>query len=176
MYNLFYMSLGVILLLSGRQLFSIFCAAAGFLAGFDFATYAYAGYSESFILTMGLIWAGVGMLMGILLPRFAAIVAGLAAGGVLAVHMLDIFAPNYSPDVILIVCAAGALIGGLFMVFAFDTAVILVSSLLGGLLIVSLIPVDPFVKLIILLLLTGLGWFIQGSFRVSHDSINKRYR
>ena len=160
---LFYIGLGALLLLAGRQLFWVFVGIVGFVAGFDFAQYAFAGQPEAFVLIAALCCAFISIILAVFFQELVVILAGAVAGGTIAVHWLSFFI-TYDPASPLnwAVFVFGAIVGGALMFWVFDIALVIVSCILGASLIVNFIPGDGMVKAMAEALLICLGVYVQG--------------
>lgn len=120
---------GVILLALGRQLFWLFVAVIGVVAGFDLAQgyFWQAPYWVS--LLIGAAGGVMGGLLAIFLQKVAIGVAGFAAGGAVTAHLMVVLGWRAIPLFVI----AGAILGAILLYLFFDWGLILLSSMAGAL-------------------------------------------
>lgn len=128
--------LGLAALLFGRQLFWLFVAAAGFFLGFNLATQYLAPQPVWLATLIGLAAGAFGALLAILAQRFAVGLAGFIAGGYLFVFLasylgLDVGTESF--DLLsLAIFIVGGIAGAALISIFFDSALILLSAVLGA--------------------------------------------
>ena len=149
---------GGLLLLFGRKLYWCVLAVAGFVAG------AWIGHEffppEPIWLLIGLaIFLGVvAAVLGIFLQRLALRAAGIITGGFLGYILADAFFIKPWP---LAGLALGCLFGFWLVLWLFDWALIVLSSLSGAALIVSRLPLELAPLFVAGLILALLGLAVQ---------------
>jgi hypothetical protein len=149
---------GALLLLLGRKLFWLFVAIAGFYFGIELGK-TLAADQPAWLLWAIAIGAGlIGAVLAIFLQRLGFALAGFYAGGYLALVAVQRFAPG-SFEV------AAFLIGGLIVAILaatlMDTAIVVVSSLLGAALIVSTLGLQPLWSALAYAALAAAGIVVQ---------------
>ena len=161
--NIVYCLVGIILLITGRRLFWLFVACAGFVAGFEYAS-TVAGFQSQWVLFSIAFAAGIaGALLAIFIQSVAIGVAGFLLGGYASIAMLNLlellsrqyFWPAY---------IVGGVVGLLLMVAIFDNALIFLSSIAGASLIVQSLSFSSPTKIIAFLVLALAGAAFQAQF------------
>ena len=130
--------LGVVLLISGRKLFWMFAAAAGFLAGLQFAPRFFNGP----LWTHYAIGAGVAVASAILavaLKKVSVLVAGFLMGGWVMVSLAEMVGYGQGPSYWAFFLVGG-MAAAIFIGMLLNYALIWLSSLAGAALIVPLFP------------------------------------
>jgi Domain of unknown function (DUF4203) len=151
---------GLALVLFGRKLFWLFVGVVGFLAGMRFGAQLVTGQSEIVILAIAI---GVGLLaalLAIVLQRVAVALAGGLAGGMLAMQlavMLGVKADSAG----WIFFVIGAVLAAILVSAVFDWALIILSALIGASIVSNVLPVDPAVRLIGVIILFVVGVIVQ---------------
>lgn len=153
--------LGVSLLISGRKLFWLFVAAAGFIAGWQIAARAIGG-PEWVGIAIGVFFAIGAALLAVFLKTIAIGVAGFLMGGSVLTSVASLFALD-----------GGMLYWGLFLVggiggvilisMFFDLALIWLSSLAGAYLVMGLIPLDGVWRILAFVAILFAGVIYQSS-------------
>ena len=127
-------AVGAVLLLFGRKLFWLFCAALGFLIGTTLAPMIAPGASETVILAAGVAMGLLGAFLGSTVRSIGTSIAGFA-GGALAIQQVMTYlnlnagsagVPNW------VVLLVGGVIGILVLSAVFDWAVIILAALTGA--------------------------------------------
>ena len=152
--------LGGALLLVGRKLFWLFVGAAGFVAGLQLATQFWQG-PEILAIVIGLVVGVIFALLAIFLQGVAIGVAGFLAGGYILTVLAGMLGLNQGAFS-WIVYVIGGIIGVLLVVFLFDWALILLSSLAGASLISQALLLPAGLAGMIFLALVIVGVVIQG--------------
>ena len=130
---------GALLLLAGRKLFWLFIAVTGFFVGVEVARDLFANQPEwvTWVFAVG---AGViGAVLAMLFERVAFALAGLYAGGYLAMLLVDqlgLALPELG------VFLAGGILGAVLATLVMDWAIIILSSLVGAGMIVAALGLE----------------------------------
>jgi hypothetical protein len=152
---------GALLLLLGRKLFWLFVAVAGFYFGIELAKTLAADQPAWLVWTIAIGAGLIGAVLAMFLQRLGFALAGFYAGGYLALVAVQRFAPG-SFEV------AAFLIGGLIVAILaatlMDTAIVVVSSLLGAALIVSTLGLPPLWSALAYAALAAAGVVVQSRF------------
>ncbi len=166
--NIVYCLVGIILLTTGRRLFWLFVACAGFVAGFEYAS-AVAGFQSQWVLFSIAFATGLaGALLAILIQSVAIGVAGFLLGGYSSVaflNLLELLNPQYFWPAYIV----GGVVGLLLMVGIFDYALIFLSSIAGASLIVHSISLSSPAKIIAFLVLALAGAAFQAQIHPGKD-------
>lgn len=164
---------GIILLLAGRKFFWVFVGIVGFVMGMEYAAPFFQEPAPWLGLLMSLAIGIVGAVVAIFAQWAVITMAGFAGGGYLLVLIARYF--SAAPEVFWGVFFTGGLIGAVVMIFAFDFALIFLSSFLGAALIVTslgigggLIPAAAF------FILSVTGICVQSMLLSSEDKTEKK--
>ena len=131
---------GALLLLAGRKLFWLFIAVTGFFVGAEVARSLFVNQPE-WVIWVFAVGAGViGAVLAMLFERVAFALAGLYAGGFLAMTLVDQLGLSL-PD--LGVFLAGGILGAVIATLVMDWAIIILSSLVGAGMIVAAVDLEP---------------------------------
>jgi hypothetical protein len=126
--------LGIVLLLLGRKLFWLFIAIAGFYVGFEVAR-AFLADQPQWLVWLAAAAAGlIGAILAMVFQRVAFGLAGLYAGGYLALLAAERFMPGLAGPGAFVV---GAVAGAIAAVLIMDWAIIALSCMFGAALVVS---------------------------------------
>jgi hypothetical protein len=132
------LAVGVVLLLYGRRAFWLFVASAGFLAGALAVAEVMPGRSDAAALALA-IGAGVlGALLALFVQRLAVGVGGFLAGALLGQSLAPLVPgdwPGWLPMI------AIGLLGAILLLVLFDSALMVLSTLLGAAVIAQATPV-----------------------------------
>ena len=151
--------IGGIMLLSGRRLFWLFVALAGFALGYVLGPRL---FGDLLALPEWLLAVGFGLLAAVLavvLQRAAVGLAGFLLGSTLGITLLNAFTAGDSGEALFwLAFVVGGVLGALLVATLFDVALIALSSLTGAsLLVQALEPAQPArILLFAVLLLVGL--------------------
>lgn len=157
--------IGIVILLFGRKLFWLCVAGVGFLAGLELAPHLVTEPSPFLQLVIAIVLGLVGALLAFVLQKIAVAVVGFLAGGKLAGAIAAAFFVHYS-NYSTIIFVMGGIIGAILLLFLFDWALIVVSSLIGAHLIQNAIVLPPSGSTIVFLALAVIGIVVQAaSFR-----------
>jgi hypothetical protein len=140
MFPIIDLAAGALLLLLGRKLFWLFVAVAGFYFGIELGK-TLASEQPAWLLWTIAIGAGlIGAVLAIFLQRLGFALAGFYAGGYLALVAVQRFAPGSFEVAAFVICGV---IVAILAATLMDTAIVVVSSLLGAALIVSTLGLQP---------------------------------
>jgi hypothetical protein len=166
-----YLVVGIIFLTSGRRLFWLFAACAGFILGFEYGGNLTGIQDQWIILIIAVCTGLVGALIAIFLQGIAVGVAGFLIGGFAAINLLELTG-YFSEQYFLPIFIVGGIIGLILMLGLFDYALIFLSSIAGALVIVHTIDLTHPVKMVVFLLLAMAGAVFQ--VRVPSRSFRQR--
>lgn len=151
---------GSILLVLGRKLFWLFVGCMGFVLGFTYAERFLGPQPYFIVLFAGIVLGILGALCAVFLQSLAVGIAGFMAGGYLTLALLE--AVGFQQTQLLwAACLAGGVIGTVLLVFVFDYALIVLSSVIGASLVIRSIPLDPQIVLWVFAGLVVLGCAVQ---------------
>jgi len=159
MMNVWGVLLGAVSLLAGRKFFWLFVGIVGFATGMEFTVLF---FEDMALLWRVLVALGVGLfgyLTAVATKKVAILLVGFFGGGYLAFSTLPRFIQVSEPSSFLFVI--GGVIGAIVMAFAFDLALVLLSSLFGAALIIASLGGDPSVRIVVFSSLAVAGIFIQ---------------
>ena len=152
---------GAAILLLGRKLFWLFVAAIGFALGAEIAQRIIHQPAPLTTLVIAVVLGLIGMLLAILVQKFAIAASGFLAGGWLALGLYTFFA-GHIPNVA-IVFLVGGILGAILLLALFDWVLILFSSLAGARFIAITIVLPQMGRIILFLLLVVIGIAVQSS-------------
>ncbi len=127
---------GALLLVVGRRIYWFFVAAVGFFSGYVLGDQLFPELPDPWLLLASLVVGLLGALIARFLQRLAVMLAGGAVGGLIAFRL----APEvglHTPAGMVVACVTGALLIAVFVTVLFDPALIIMSSLAGGVMIVQ---------------------------------------
>jgi len=151
--------LGLILLFLGRRLFWAFVAIAGFLVAMQYADAAFADQTEVVRILLAIGAGALGAILAVVLNRFGFAIAGLYAGGYLALSIANSVGSNGN---LFVWFAIGGAIGAITAALLMDWAIIALSALVGAGAIVGVAGLTPLVSSILLVVLVLAGMLVQG--------------
>jgi len=102
----------------------------------------------------------LGAIIAILFQKAAIVIAGFAAGGYIALNLLDQVA-GLPAQMVWLPYVIGGIIGAVILFFVFDWALIFLSTLTGATLIVQMVTFDPWLEITIFLTLLIAGIAFQ---------------
>ena len=153
--------LGTALLIWGRQLFWLFVAAAGFMAGLQIAAQAIGGPAWVGI-AVGIFFAIGAALLAVFLKTVAIGVAGFLMGGAVLTNLASLFGADYGLLYWGLFVVGG--IGGVILIsMFFDLAVIWLSSLAGAYLLMSAFSLEGMLRIFVFVGILFIGVIIQTS-------------
>lgn len=126
--------LGIPLLIWGRKLFWLFVGTVGFLSGFWLAQTFLVVQVEWISLALGGILGLFGILIAVMVQKFAVTITGFLAGVYLMINLMQTFELNLGPW-LWFAYLAGGMVGTMLVLWLFDWALILLSTLVGAALI-----------------------------------------
>ena len=151
--------LGAGLLLAGRKLFWLFVAAVGFLAGAQLALRSWDG-SEWTALVVGLVLGLIFAVLALFFKSLAIGVAGFIGGGTALLSLAGVVGMD-SGILAWVAFLVGGVLGIVLLTWLVDWALILLSSIGGGLIIVRSLGMPDMVGFIALIVLSIVGIAIQ---------------
>jgi hypothetical protein len=150
---------GGTLLLSGRKLFWLFVGAIGFLIGLEVAA-RLAIRPEILHVVAALAVGGVFAMAGIFLESVAIGMAGFLGGG-MAVMRLAALLGFERASVSVPALILGGILGVILIVWLFDWALIVISSLSGASMIAGAVVLSPGIRIVVYSALVILGFLLQ---------------
>lgn len=154
--------IGAIVLLFGRRLFWLCVAAVGFAAGFEIAPHFVHEPTAMLTLTLGLVFGFIGALLALFLQKVAIAIAGFLAGGKFATAIAAAFFVG-STGYFGVIFLAGGIVGALLLLLLFDSALIVISSIVGAYLIGHTIVLPPAGSTILFIGLAAIGIAVQAA-------------
>jgi hypothetical protein len=154
--------IGLVILFFGRRLFWLCVAAIGFAAGVELAAYLVHEPSPLLQLTLAILLGLIGALLALFLQKLAIAVAGILAGGRLAVGLAASFI-LHSAEHYWLIFFIGGILGALLLLLLFDWALIFVSALIGAHLITSAIALPATGRLLVFIVLVLCGVLVQAA-------------
>lgn len=157
---------GLGLLTLGRKLFWLFVALVGFEFGFFIAERFFQRPANDLIaLGIGVLFGIVAALIAVFLQQLAIYVGGFLAGGGILVRLfeaLGVGGPRPENLLLILVFVIGGIIGAIVMIYLFDWALIVLSSLAGAGLLAGIATANglPY-GLIIFIVLFIIGVIVQ---------------
>jgi hypothetical protein len=152
--------IGIALLLLGRKLFWLFVAVAGFVLGLVIAPLFLSGQPDWVVLLVAIGVGILGALLAVVVQEIAIAVAGFIFGGYGLLSLLEII--NLNPgEWGWIVFITGGIIGAVLVLYLFDPALIVLSSLVGANLISLALNLDPPIDLVVFVVLCIIGIVFQ---------------
>ncbi|MCU0897582.1 MAG: DUF4203 domain-containing protein [Burkholderiales bacterium] len=149
---------GALLLVVGRKLFWLFVAIAGFYFGIEIAK-TLAAEQPAWLVWALAIGAGVvGAVLAIFMQRLGFALAGFYAGGYLALVAVQRFAPGSFEVAAFVI---GGVIAAILAAALMDWAIVVVSSLVGAALIVSVLGLQPLWSSLAYVALVVVGVVVQ---------------
>ena len=127
---------GLVLLLSGRRLYWMLVAAAGFVTGLAVAPLIMPGQPEWVVLVTAILLAVAGTVLAVVAQKHVIAVIGFLAGGAVGLLLLRVF--DIRGEALgWIAYLAGGVVGLVLVLGLFEWGLILLSSLAGSILIVD---------------------------------------
>jgi len=132
----------------------------GFLAGMEWGSLVLGKQPETIALLFAVVIGLVGALLAIVIQRVAVAVAGGIVGGLFTTELA--LAAGFSGQTNhLVAFLIGAIVAAILVSLLFDWALMILSSLAGGSLIVQALPFAQKLELIIILMLCIVGIVFQ---------------
>ena len=151
--------LGLMLLFFGRSLYWAFVAVAGFFVGWELAAQFLAEQADWIRILVALGAGVIGAILGMLVQRIAFAIAGLFAGGYLALVLAREAGLPGEPMIWFVI---GAILGAIVAVLVMDWAIIVLSSMAGASAVVDPFDWEPTVTALAFVGLAALGIIVQG--------------
>ena len=164
---------GLLLVLFGRRLFWIFVGAVGFFAGLRYGGIVFSDLGEGTLILLSLALGVVGALLAIVLQRVAVMLAGGVAGGILAVRLAPLIGLHTEAGQWMAFVVVAALVAVVLSVI-FDPALIVLSALMGAYMMAEAMNVAPSVEFVALVILFGVGLFVQTKTGPALDRLRRR--
>lgn len=151
--------LGIGLLFSGRKLFWLFVGAAGFMTGVSLVTNG-GNTSEPFAIIVGIVVGLIFAALAMFFKSLAIALAGFIGGGALALTLAGWFGVDGTlPSLVFYI--VGGVLGIIVVGQLFDWAVIILSSFIGGGMVVDSIGLDGTIALLATIVLIVVGISVQ---------------
>lgn len=167
---------GAVLALLGRKLFWLFVGGLGFMAGYSY-TEAFIGQQPEYIVVLiGIVAGVVGALLAVFLQGLAVGLAGFVAGGFITLEILRV--TQFDPGQFTwLICFGGGILGTALLVFIFDWALIILSTVIGGSMVVKSLPLDPQFEMWSFLAIVVVGCAVQAKLMdMGPEGENRRRR
>jgi hypothetical protein len=162
--------IGAILLTLGRRFFWLFVGCIGFALGVHYAPQLWEVTSHGLLFVLAVITGIVGAVLALVFQKFAIGLAGFAAGGYIAINLINIVGLRLGPFIWL-PHIIGGIIGTLLLFLIFDWALILVSSFAGASLIIQTVNLNPRIEVWLFFALFVGGILIQTTFFLKRPSV-----
>lgn len=155
--TLYYLLVGIVLLVFGKRLFWLFSGLVGFLVGFNLAEKLVPNLPPTTLIIIALVAGVVMAVFSILVQKLAIAVVGFLAGAFLVYQLLPVLS-IYPGNLIWLIVILGGILGVFLATTMFDWALIIISSAIGASVIANHLAVPrPFpVVITIALLLFGI--------------------
>ena len=154
-----YIVAGIVLLISGRQMFWLLVAGLGVITGLTLVEPLLGGAEPIVVLAIALCAGVFGALLAIFVQKLAVGIAGFLAGGYLAVLMAPYFGIHGSWELLVWLC--GGIFGAILMAIFFEYALVALSALAGAAIIIQYSGLAPDIQIIATLVLAMIGITIQ---------------
>ncbi len=153
---------GAALLLFGRRLFWLFMGSIGFILTLNLASRFFQGQPTLLVLMVAI---GVGIIGAILVVFVEQIMIGLAGflvGGYLLTLLLTNLHFNFG-ELAWLPFIIGGIIGAALVALLFEWAIIFLSTLLGGVMIIQVIHLNQLTEMALFILMVGAGIAFQAT-------------
>jgi hypothetical protein len=151
---------GIILLVSGRRLYWLFVGIVGFGLGVAVASYFMKSEPLWLILLIALAAGVAGALLARTLQTLVLVVAGFLAGGYALATLFKLLKFNL-PAETWVLYLVGGIIGVSLVLFLFEWALMILSSVTGAALMVDAFKPVPQVTIVLFLILACAGVLFQ---------------
>ena len=155
---IFRLILGAVILLVGRNIFWLFIALIGFLAGIELAGIWLAGQPPWLLLLVGLGAGVTGAVLAIVLERVGFALAGFYAAVFLAMAYGAKLGLNVQSQFVLF---GIGLVGAVLVALLTDWAIIFLSAMAGAAAILSVFNLQPVAEAVCLVVLIAIGVLVQ---------------
>ncbi len=152
--------IGAAILLFGRKLFWLCVAAVGFATGVEIAPHLVREPSTLLALTLALVLGFIGALLALGLQKLAIAIVGFLTGGKLTLAIAAAFFLHF-PLHQGVIFLLGGVIGALLLLFVFDWALVVLSSVVGAYLVQSSITLPPSGATVLFVVLAAIGLAVQ---------------
>jgi len=152
--------LGIAVLTSGRKLFWIFVGTAGFLLGSRFGAHFFIGGPEWVPLAVALFAGLIGAIFAIFMQRMAVWIAGFIMGYYTMASLfftMGFEGTSWTWAALI----GGGITGAVSVLFIFDWALIVLSSLAGAMMIVQAASLRQPLNILLFIILFAIGIAIQ---------------
>ncbi len=175
MLNLINLLLGAALLLAGRKLFWLFIGIVGFMTGVQLAARFWPG-PEWTAIVIGIIVGLLFALLAVFIEALAIGIAGFLVGGFVLTTFTNML--GFTDGLLFwLFFAIGGMVGLLLVMFLFDWALIVLSSLAGASLVVQALFAEGGPGSLVFIGLFLLGLIIQGMVLLREETPPvRRYR
>lgn len=163
--------IGLVLLLFGRKLFWLSVGVIGFLVGISLGEQLFPQFTDTVLLIVGVCLGVVGALLAILIQKIAIGTAGFFAGGFFTQNLASHFQFTFGPKMEWLPFLLGGIVGAIILVWVFEFALIILSSLVGAFLLVRELNAPDDLEMIFFIVLAAGGMVIQ--FRKSKKQESK---
>ncbi len=151
----------VTLLMLGRRLYWLFVAGVGFVVTMGLASEYLEAPEEWMTLALAIAAGLAGALLAIFLQKLAVAIAGFAAAAYFAHAVAETIGPGGSLQNVAVLVAG--VLGAIFASVLFDWALILLSSITGGVLLVDAFDLEPTPALVVMVIVSIAGISIQAN-------------
>jgi hypothetical protein len=154
------LTLGIVVLTFGRKLFWIFVGTAGFLLGTRFGAQFIIGGPEWVPLAVALFAGLIGAIFAIFVQKMAVWIAGFIMGGYTLASLLftmGLEGTGWTWAALI----GGGITGAVLVLFVFDWALIVLSSLAGAMMIVQAASWSQPLNILLFIILLSIGIAIQ---------------
>ena len=151
----------VALLMLGRRLYWLFVAGVGFVVTMGLATEYLEAPEEWMTLALAIAAGLAGALFAIFLQKIAVAIAGFAAAAYFAHAVAETIGLGGSLQNVAVLVVG--VLGAIFASVLFDWALILLSSLTGGVLLVDAFDLEPTLALVVMVIVAIAGILIQAN-------------
>jgi len=158
--DIIYIILGIVLLMLGRKLFWLFAGTMAFVFGIELVPLFLTGQPRYVIWIIALVLAIIVLVLAFLAQKIGLGIAGFAAGGYVALSIINELKYNI-PWLPWLVFTLGGLIGVVFITVLFDLALVVLSSLCGAFLIIQVTEFNLYLTKILFVFLACIGIVTQ---------------
>lgn len=150
--------IGLGLMTLGRKLFWVFVGGAGFAAGVWLTQTFSPGQPQNMVLIAGAVGAVAGIALTKFVKSIAINVGGFLGGGVIGLglaHMIGPAVPEWLAFIVM------GILSVVLLKMAFETALLLISSIAGAMLIARNLPLSEPLRVVAVVVLSVAGILIQ---------------
>ena len=150
--------IGVALMTLGRKLFWVFVGGAGFAAGMWLMQTFFPEQPQNMVLIAGAVGAVAGVALTKLVKSIAISVGGFLGGGIIGLGLARMIGP-WVPEWLAFIVMG--ILGVVLLKMAFETALLLISSIAGAMLIARNLPLSEPLRVVAVVVLSVAGILIQ---------------